>query len=308
VFISDLHLGLGRTEQDQKGAWVVGAWHPMEDFRWQQQFDAFLSNLEGRAKRTGVPIDLIILGDFLELWQTPWPPSDCIYNKQGKAISPAKAKNTDVQKDWSCSEADALKRLQRVLGAHTTTLTHLKRFAESGDNRLTIVIGNHDAALIYPRIAAATLAAIGSSPERVRIASEGYWHSADGQIFAEHGHFLENDVNIYDVLPASCLALNNRQASCGQQGVFLRRPWGEQFVQRYYNKFEETYQVIDNMTSEWYGVKLAVAEAGASEAQAAVRDGFRFLLLHESPSQLVSLLGESDRTLGGGRGAGWLGH
>jgi UDP-2,3-diacylglucosamine pyrophosphatase LpxH len=306
VLISDLHLGIGHVAQDASGAWTVGPWHPMEDFRWHAEFDAFLTRLESDAADTATPVDLVILGDFLELWQTPWSERDCIYDTNGKPIDPKDTERTDVEMNWSCTEGDALKRARRVLDAHEPTLRRLRAFAEWGDNRVTIVPGNHDAALIYPEVSRATLSAIKASPDRLRIAGEGYWRSRDGQIFAEHGHFLQDDVNKYDVLPASCLDRNEQLISCAQQGAFLRRPWGEQFVQRYYNQFEERFPIIDNLTNELDGVKIALVEAGPADSLRAVRDGLKFLLLQQSRTQFASMLGgDSDRTLGAGGVPGW---
>ncbi|MBX9963710.1 MAG: hypothetical protein K2Y35_11685 [Burkholderiales bacterium] len=302
VFISDLHLGLGHTKKDAtSGDWTKGAWHPMEDFRWHMDFDAFLTDLEGRSKSAGFAIDLVLVGDFLELWQSPWLERDCMYDASGKPVGADAANTANVQKDLSCTEVDALSRTIRVLGAHRDTLLRLKQFAENGDNRVTIVPGNHDAALVFNNVAKATFDAIGASADRVRIAKEGYWHSADGLVLAEHGHFIEGDVNSYDGLPASCLTSAVQGTPCDDttSRVFLRRPWGEQFVQLYYNEYEERFPIIDNLTSEAYGVKLAVREAGTIATLDAIRNGFRFLLFNQSSSQWSSALGpDSGETLG----------
>ncbi|HYC44418.1 MAG TPA: hypothetical protein VED01_02940 [Burkholderiales bacterium] len=307
VFISDLHLGLGRVAKDPvTGTWSVGGWHPMEDFRWHANLDAFLSELEARSRRTKTPTDLVILGDFLELWQTPWADRDCIYDKSGKPLTAGAEDAKNSQLNLSCAEADALRRLTRVLGAHEQTLKRLGKYAMSGDNRLFIVPGNHDAALVYPKVAGEVLKKIGASAGRVRIAVEGYWLSADGLIIGEHGHLWKDDVNAYARLPASCLDVSGKDVKCdsGNPGTFLLRPWGEQFVQSYYNKYEEQFSIVDNLSNELYGAKLAMREAGLAVTLDAIAKGFQFLLFGQSWDQFAALLGDKDdQMLGAGGGA-----
>src|SRR5687768_11011626 len=61
AFISDLHMGLGRDPATRE-------WHKTEDFRWHGALAGFLREI---SQRGGGKTDLIILGDFLELWQPP---------------------------------------------------------------------------------------------------------------------------------------------------------------------------------------------------------------------------------------------
>jgi hypothetical protein len=60
IFISDLHMGLGKDE--------AGAWFPTEDFRWPAALEGFLDHISSEGRDA---VDLVIVGDFLELWQTP---------------------------------------------------------------------------------------------------------------------------------------------------------------------------------------------------------------------------------------------
>lgn len=318
IFISDLHVGIGRVSQSATtGQWTAGVWHPMEDFRWYSEFDSFLSQIELTYSAKKKPVDLVILGDFLELWQTPTENGDCSYDESGKPLPTAitaEQRSAKMQKNLSCTPADALRRVKRVLGAHTNVMNRLRAFAESGENRLTIVPGNHDAALAFPSVRRATLEAIGASPERVRVATEGYWRSSDGLIFAEHGHFVPGDVNDFRRFPSACTTANDVLVECELEGpdTFLQRPWGEQFVQNYFNQYEERFPIIDNLTDEAYGAKVAVSEAGPVAAAEAIARGFDFLLFHQSGRQFVRLLGqnasspESSRTLGAGNSSsGW---
>ena len=284
VFISDVHLGLGHQQQDSKGEWTKGPWHAMEDFRWKGEFAQFLTYLRNGANNGNVPVDLVIVGDFMELWQSAQ--DDCRYPGQEGADG----------RDFGCTAADALSRARRVIGAHGAELEALRDFANDGDNRLTIVPGNHDAALVFDAVAKAVLVAIGGRADRVRIAREGYWRSRDGLVLAEHGHLFEGEVNRYDKLPASCLDGRARPIDCNAAGqqIYLRRPWGEQFVQSYYNAFEERYPIIDNISEEGQGVKLGMAAANVGEVATAIKDFFRFFLFGQSVSQLLEALGPQE--------------
>jgi hypothetical protein len=60
VFISDLHFGVGRGKN--------GSWNPTEDFRWPRALRGFLNRiaLDGHDS-----VDLVVVGDFREMWQRP---------------------------------------------------------------------------------------------------------------------------------------------------------------------------------------------------------------------------------------------
>ena len=51
-----------------------------------------------------------------------------------------------------CTEPEALARLERVLAAHTREMTAFGAFARAGDNRLVVVPGDHDAALLFSSV------------------------------------------------------------------------------------------------------------------------------------------------------------
>ena len=164
VIISDLHLGLGRDP-------ATGQWQPTEDFRWADAFGAFLRaiNQAGRGST-----DLVLNGDTFELWQPLG--SEC--------------RHPNVR--LGCTEAEALSRLERVLAAHATEIADLGAFARTGGNRVTIVRGDHDAALFFPTLSERVVAAV-NAPGRVDVAAQGNWVSADGAVYAEHGHQMPGD-------------------------------------------------------------------------------------------------------------------
>ena len=136
---------------------------------------------------------------------------------------------------------------------------------------MTIIPGNHDAALLFPGVARAVVAAIPAPAGRVTIRATGYWLSPDGLVYAEHGHQIGAEVNRFEGWPQPFV----RHA----RGLSIRRPWGEQFVQSYYNNFEVKYPIIDNISDEREAMRLAMAAEAGFKAATDSADFIRFFLL-----------------------------
>ena len=252
VVISDLHLGVGKTG---------GAWNVMEDFRWTAEFAAFLDDVHLRAKGAA---DLVIAGDTFELWQSLI--TDC----------------ADPNPDRGCTEAEALSRLARIVGEHGAELQALGAFARKGTNRVVFVPGNHDAALLFPRVAAAAVGATGDGT-RVSVESRGYWLSADKSVLVEHGHQIGQEVNRYSAWPRPFVGTNPQH---------LERPWGEQFVQLFYNQYEAKYPIIDNVSEESVGIRYAKEIEGWTGISRGLGKFLYFYLAKLSLAQRVASLGE----------------
>lgn len=273
VFVSDLHLGVGRNPEDKS---PHPDWHNLEDFRWGQEFSDFLIsiNQDGKGK-----VDLVILGDFLELWQS-LSETDCHHEKE-------KTKNGKTVKDGKelgCTESEAKTRVTRVLDEHSEVLQKLAWFARQGDNRVTIVPGNHDAALMFPYVRKLLLDRLQASADRLRIATEGYWWSADGKVLAEHGHQIGQDPNRFDGWPENPFAVRD--------GVtYLQQPWGEQMVQEVFNQREKTYPIVDNLSEEVLGIRYILKSQTAIEKLSSAGDLVRFALLQTSWKQSHQALG-----------------
>lgn len=252
VVISDLHIGPGRVARG-------GAWHRWEDFRWAEDFAAFLDAVDTQG---GGRTDLVLLGDTFELWQ----------GDDGLCAS----KDANV----GCNEKEALERLDRAIGDHQIEFARLRAFARSGENRVWFVPGNHDAAILFPSAGGKLVEAI--APGRCDVRPEGYWLSADGRIYAEHGHQLADDLNRYTDWPRPFVA----------EGTRLRRSWGEQFVRSFYNLYEARYPVIDNINSKLTAIEYGLAKEQFAGFGAASASLFRFLVLESSLKQRVDFAGE----------------
>jgi hypothetical protein len=67
-----------------------------------------------------------------------------------------------------CSEGEARARVRNVVKQHAATLRALGAFAARGANRVVIVPGNHDAALLFPSVVAVVTQARGECKWRRR--------------------------------------------------------------------------------------------------------------------------------------------
>lgn len=271
VFISDLHLGVGRDPADSS---PNPRWHKMEDFRWHRELSDFLEWLNEKEKGT---VDLVLLGDVLELWQS-LSTRDCHHEGTDKKIG------KDIGKNLGCTEDEAHARAQRAVDQHREVLDKLRWFAVQGENRVTIVPGNHDVALAFPRVRELLLGRIGAPAERLRIATEGYWWSADGTVVAEHGHQIGNDPNRFEGWPERPVIEHG--------GVtYLRQPWGEQMVQEVFNEREAIFPVLDNLSEEIHGLGLAWRAQKPREQLSSISKLARFVVLQTSWAQTRQGLG-----------------
>jgi UDP-2,3-diacylglucosamine pyrophosphatase LpxH len=267
-FISDLHLGVGKNAQ--------GQWSPLEDFRWHDAIVAFLDHV---SAVTHDDAELVILGDMLELWQSS--KLSCV------AVGPVVSCNVQdcAGSNTGCSEKDALSRTAHVTRQHDVTLKALGSFAVRGNNRIVIVPGNHDAALLLPSVAALLKKAIGAPEGRVVVEKTGRWQSKDGLVVAEHGHQFD-PVNAFAGWPAPF--------SRKDGGGVLFRPGGELLVQTFYNRYEQQFEAIDNFATETEGLGYAIRELGTSGVVVGIGDFAYFLLVRSTFDQMLDWLGGAD--------------
>ncbi|MGH9219161.1 MAG: metallophosphoesterase [Vicinamibacterales bacterium] len=220
VVIGDLHMGPGRDSG--------GAWHAVEDFRWRDEFIRFLDALSA----AGGNVDLVINGDLFELLQSPDAPCT------GDGIV-------------GCTDNEALQRLVIVTKAHTTELVAVGKFAAAGSNRVYIIPGDHDAALLIARVWQRALAAFAAPADRVMLVSSGSWRSGDGRVHIEHGHQLPLSANRFSRWPTPSITNAGR--------TFVERPWGEQAIVPFYDRVEARYPIVDNIAEEGVGAKFVAA-------------------------------------------------
>ena len=256
VVISDLHLGFGKNSNN--------SWDRKEDFRWHNTFGAFLTEI---SKRGSQQVDLIINGDFLDMWQLP-------------EDIPCKG----VSAGLGCTINEMKTVATRIIEAHKQTFKDLRDFSEKRDNRLYIIPGNHDSALLIAAVWEPVGKALGVQTGHVNFVGTGIWKSSDGIILIEHGHQIGSEANRYDTWP------NIVRAHGGQE--YIIRPWGEQFVQKMFNEQEDNYPIIDNLSPESAGIRYRMADRGVWGNGADVAKFVSFNLFQTSLRQKVQILGD----------------
>ncbi|WP_159006955.1 metallophosphoesterase [Bradyrhizobium sp. S69] len=256
VFISDLHFGVGKEP--------AGGWDPTEDFRWPKALEGFLNKI---AQDGGQRVDLVIVGDFLELWQPP-----------------AEIKCDGVSADLGCSIDEMAALVGKVVSEHAEDIGILRAFAERGENRLHIIVGNHDSTLRYGAVWKPLGTALNADSGRINLVTDGVWVSSDGRIVAEHGNQIGQDVNKYATWPTISRHVDGKD--------YIVRPWGELFVQRLFNSQEKTYSIIDNLSPETAGARYRAADRGLWGSASDVARLLTFNLLETSLRQKSVMLGK----------------
>lgn len=254
--ISDHHMGVGRTAN--------GAWSPVEDFRWPRALKGFLDFVSTRGDHA---VDLVIAGDLFELWQPP-----------------AHIKCAGASADLGCTIDEMAAIAEIVAREHAQELALLAGFAARGNNRVFLIPGNHDAALMLNPVWQKFAGPLRASDGRVTVVRSGVWASADGFIVVEHGHQIGADVNRYADWPQIVRSKENGSS-------YVVRPWGERFVQRVFNDQEAQYPIIDNLSPESAGVRYRMSDRGVWGTAADVARFLAFNLFETSTDQKTAMLG-----------------
>jgi UDP-2,3-diacylglucosamine pyrophosphatase LpxH len=255
VIISDLHLGPGKNA-DRK-------WYRTEDFRWRKALNSFLEEI---SRKGNDRVDLIIAGDFLEMWQPP-----------------ASISCKGASSDLGCS-VDEMKTIASwIVRAHAKTFEDLRKFSQRDHNRLHIIPGNHDAAILIPSVWEPIGKALDADGGRVNFVATGVWVSVDGRIVVEHGHQIGNEANRYKTWP------NIVRNEGGKD--YIIRPWGELFVQKKFNDEENDYPIIDNLSPESAGIRYRMEDRGFWGNASDIAQFVAFNLFQTSFSQKVQVLG-----------------
>lgn len=254
--ISDLHMGAGKA-----GGWD---WNRLEDFRWPRAFDGFLRAI-GQSHPKGV--DLVIAGDFLELWQHP-------------TASCTRLRDTEC----GCSTEEMKQIVRDVVAGHQAEFEAIGRFLSNENNRIFVIPGNHDAALMEDEIWLLLAQAVPGGRERFIRVQSGTWFSEDNKVVVEHGHQHAFDANYFPGWPGGVTKI------CGDGNRFFRT-WGENFVQTLYNDVEAKLPLIDNLLPESRGVSIYYQHSKREGTSAADISRFVvFNMLQTSPYQKISAI------------------
>lgn len=172
IFVSDLHLGRGDE---------------LDDFI-QKNEAKFIRFLEHQSSNFhSFEVDLVILGDFLDIWQVATP-------KEKKAPD-------TKQIDLSLLNGLESQRVQEIIDAHPKTFNALKAFlaVDPAKRRLVFVTGNHDHSLVNGQVKGVVRTAVtgGNTALAPRVVFGHYYDAPELSTYAEHGNQFDVN-NVYD--------------------------------------------------------------------------------------------------------------
>jgi UDP-2,3-diacylglucosamine pyrophosphatase LpxH len=225
--ISDLHLGMGQFDD--------GSWHPLEDFRSDAAFKKFLDFLvENRAD------ELIINGDWVDFMQLdPMAYVRNLFSQDGHRLG------------WT--EGDSLLKLEscRAERAHKRFFDDLRSFlADNKRVKLTVMLGNHDPDLFWPKVQTEMRILLGSpSDEQLEFCQtftrRGTAHIEHGNQYCSPENKFYNPSNVFH----AC-------AEDGQQRLEL--VWGTIFMMEFFNQVEEAFPFADNVKTQSRALFLGI--------------------------------------------------
>jgi UDP-2,3-diacylglucosamine pyrophosphatase LpxH len=247
VIVSDLHLGPGASDPRFTG---------IEDFYSDAEWTAFLARQGERG-----PTDLVIDGDFIEFWQIAAALG--VLPKRDASVQPPTGTMLAEDQDFGITAVDL------VIAAHPTVFSDLGRFLGSGDHRVIVIPGNHDADLLWPKVQRQIERAIApADPTRlVFVQAAAYEHAG---VHIEHGH-AHDAANAFATSYAPFG--RDREGKCR-----IQASWGEVFVDQFYTETERQIPFIDNLYPESAAI-LWELEADPRGVEHGLGAGVRFLEL-----------------------------
>jgi UDP-2,3-diacylglucosamine pyrophosphatase LpxH len=174
--LSDLHLGV---DDGCKSS------HILDNFSIDVHLGRFLHQLRAESEQDQREIELIINGDFLDFLQVP-----AVDHYTPTGIYPPQA-YLDSSQDAS------LQRLNLIVNRHQPLFEALAHFmqAETPKRRLTIIKGNHDAALYWPLVKSRLREVLDASGRRSSLLLFAAEFINREKIYVEHGHQRTEQIN-----------------------------------------------------------------------------------------------------------------
>jgi UDP-2,3-diacylglucosamine pyrophosphatase LpxH len=206
VIVSDLHMSDGSKRDDFISA--------------GGQFPALLKRLSSTPEGQAGAIELLVNGDFLDFVQA----APDVYK-------------LDSAKYW-CSEEESLRKLEIILAAHADVFDALRVFAD-GRNGVTLVPGNHDIDVFWPRVQARLRQVVGA----INIEPPATWYRRfEGKLCVGHGNHID---------PANTLDQWEQPLILGEYGVMrMKMCPGTLFVVKFVSWLEKSYPFANNLHPE----------------------------------------------------------
>ncbi len=139
-----------------------------------------------------------------------------------------------------------------MLAAHSREVDALAAFSKSELNRVVLVPGDVDAALLFPAVRERVEQAFDAVEGRVTVATSGAWTSADGQVYVEHGHQLEWRADRFQDWPEPFVEHDGRR--------HLGQPWGQRAIAGLLGDREQRLPSIDNFADLVAGLSRGLHE------------------------------------------------
>jgi UDP-2,3-diacylglucosamine pyrophosphatase LpxH len=229
--LSDLHLGAGCAE---KGG------NCLEDFTNDKQFVDFVQQILQESEDDEREIELIINGDFFEFLQVP---ATDVYNPE--TVYPREAY-------LDSSEEASVKRLNIILEGHPDVFNALSDFMHISvpQRRITIIKGNHDVNLYWPRVKNRLREALGASGTRSSLLLFAEEFVSREKIYVAHGHqYTEKMNSLHDHLDPRLF----------RDPTKLYYPPGSHFVINFFNQVERERWFVDKVkpltTLIWFALR-----------------------------------------------------
>jgi UDP-2,3-diacylglucosamine pyrophosphatase LpxH len=213
LVVSDLHLSSEEA---------------LDDFYSDREFSEFLDYHAATYEH----VHLVINGDWIDFLQTDPRP-----------VRSAKdtAKQLDLEEIWpiNVTEDQVVTGLEKVVTRHPEFFTALKAFVAPGapSRRLTVIRGNHDVELVFPKVQARLRQILGEPDGATLSFPPVGWFDARAGVYIEHG-------SQYDSWNALA---RFEDPFLDQARTRLEVPWGSVQVKTFWNRVEPEFPHIDKI-------------------------------------------------------------
>ncbi len=162
IIVSDLHMGTGERP---------GLVNPYEDFHFDDRLaDLILHHASG--DHAGIPVELILNGDILDLLKVP------VRGHFATLID----------------ESIAADKTRRCLLGHPAVFDAIAEFLKVPDHLVTYIPGNHDPEVAFPLVQKLLRARLGvlDTPDRMRFPVDEEFLRLPRGVVVTHGHLFES--------------------------------------------------------------------------------------------------------------------
>ncbi len=229
--LSDLYIGAGYANEGG---------NELEEFVVDTEFVNFLQEVERESEQSQADVELIINGNLFEFLRVP------AVSNYDPTTSYTKAVYHDS------SEEASVKRLKIITQGHPEIFVALSNFmrADPPQRRITIIKGNHDVNLFWPRVKNRLRQAVGATGARASLLLFAEDFISREKIYVEHGHQRTERMNRYEDF------LDPRHP---EEPTQLYYPAGSRFFIDFCNDVEQKYPFANNIkpitTLLWYALR-----------------------------------------------------